>query len=162
MGDSLTGKAPEREMQVRILPTIASLVSSHPLTTKGERMRMNRPAFKPPERTHEGAKATVGTIHQQLKRSVLACLLWEDTFYESGVEIATRITDLVKKSDPTYVGDLARQARGPYNLRHAPLHLINGLIEAGKTNPAAREGLAELIYDVCQRADEPGELLALY
>lgn len=125
-------------------------------------MRMNRPTFKPPERTHEGAKATVGTIHQQLKRSVLACLLWEDTFYESGIEIATRITNLVKQSDPTYVGDLARQARGPYNLRHAPLHLINGLIEAGKTNPEAREGLAELIYDVCQRADEPGELLALY
>ena len=33
----------------------------------------------------------------QLRRSVLACLLWEDQFYEDGVEIAGRIQSLVPR-----------------------------------------------------------------
>jgi len=33
----------------------------------------------------------------QLRRSVLACLLWEDQFYEDGVEIAGRILSLVPR-----------------------------------------------------------------
>src|SRR5215470_497269 len=39
-------------------------------------------------RTHEGAPARHISPELQLRRSVLACLLWESQFYEDGVEMA--------------------------------------------------------------------------
>ena len=36
-------------------------------------------------RTHEGAPAVEISAEAQLRRSVLACLLWENQFYEDGV-----------------------------------------------------------------------------
>ncbi len=48
-------------------------------------------------RTHEGAPAVAITPEQALRRSVLACMLWENEFYESGVAIAGRIRELVPK-----------------------------------------------------------------
>jgi hypothetical protein len=44
-------------------------------------------------RTYEGAPARLISAEMQLRRSVLACLLWETRFYEDGVEIAFRIAD---------------------------------------------------------------------
>ena len=44
-----------------------------------------------PPRTHEGAPARNISTELQLRRSVMACLLWESQFYEDGVEIAGRI-----------------------------------------------------------------------
>ena len=44
--------------------------------------------------THEGAPARNLAPELQLRRSVLACLLWEAQFYEDGVEIAGRIAEL--------------------------------------------------------------------
>ena len=41
-----------------------------------------------PPRTHEGAPARNISTELQLRRSVMACLLWESQFYEDGVEIA--------------------------------------------------------------------------
>ena len=108
-------------------------------------MQVNRrPPYTPAPRTHEGAVATPTTVHNELQRSVLACMLWEDTFYESGIEIAQRIKTLVSKSDPSFVRDLAVKARLDYNLRHAPLHLILALIEAGKNDANFRNGIADL------------------
>ena len=37
-------------------------------------------------RTHEGAPAATITAEQALRRSVLACMLWENEFYEDGVD----------------------------------------------------------------------------
>ena len=54
--------------------------------------------FRP--RTHEGAPARNISTELQLRRSVLACLLWESQFYEDGVEIAGRIAQLVPRSKP--------------------------------------------------------------
>ena len=45
--------------------------------------------------THEGAPAYTITPEQALRRTALSCLLWEGEFYEGGVQIATRIRDLV-------------------------------------------------------------------
>ena len=42
-------------------------------------------------RTNEGAPARHITPEFQLRRSVLACLLWESQFYEDGIEIAGRV-----------------------------------------------------------------------
>lgn len=125
-------------------------------------MRINFVPHEPKPRTHEGAPATATSPINLLQRSVLSCMLWEDTFYEDGVSIATRINKLVTLCEPNAVQALARQARGEYNLRHAPLHLIVALIRAGKTNARFREGLRETIADVIQRPDELAELLALY
>ena len=48
-------------------------------------------------RTHEGGPAKTITPELELRRSVLACMLWEKQFYEDGVEIAGRIAELVPK-----------------------------------------------------------------
>ena len=49
-------------------------------------------------RTHEGAPARHITPELHLRRSVSACLLWEDQFYEDGVDIAGRIASWCPRS----------------------------------------------------------------
>ena len=39
-------------------------------------------------RTYEGAPAAILTPAAALRRSVLACMLWENEFYEDGATIA--------------------------------------------------------------------------
>src|ERR1700750_661590 len=75
-------------------------------------------------RTHEGAPAKTVSAEAQLRRSVLACLLWGKQFYEDGVEIAGRIAELVPKVAPEKVAALAVEARTNMKLRHAPLLLV--------------------------------------
>ena len=45
--------------------------------------------------THEGAPASAIKPLEELKRSVMSCLLWEDSFYEDGVAIADRVKELI-------------------------------------------------------------------
>jgi 60 kDa SS-A/Ro ribonucleoprotein len=59
--------------------------------------RLNRINVNFGVRTHEGAPARLISAEMQLRRSVLACLHWETQFYEDGVEIASRIAELVPK-----------------------------------------------------------------
>jgi len=68
-------------------------------------------ALKNEPRTHEGAVAYTITAEQQLRRSLLACMLWESEFYEEGQSIADRITELAGKVDPHTVSALALEAR---------------------------------------------------
>src|SRR5436189_5069384 len=75
-------------------------------------------------RTHEGAPARHISPELQLRRSVLACMLWEIQFYEDGVEIAGRIRELVPKVEASKVAALAIEAREKMKLRHAPLLLV--------------------------------------
>lgn len=105
--------------------------------------------------THEGAPAKRITSEQELRRSVLSCLLWEKTFYESGEDIAERILRLAQEVDPEKVSTLAIQARTQYRLRHAPLWLCVGLARVGGLH-------ADDLASVIQRADEPGEFMAMY
>lgn len=109
--------------------------------------------------THEGAKTTRVKALTELKRAVLSCLLWEDSFYESGESIADRIITLSKKVNGADVEALAIIARYDYNLRHAPLWLIVGLLEK---SPEARANAKYLIPKVINRPDEMGELISLY
>ncbi len=76
------------------------------------------------ERTHEGAPARHISAELQLRRSVLACMLWEDQFYEDGVAIAGRIREMVAKVPAEKVAALAVEAREKMKLRHAPLMLV--------------------------------------
>ncbi len=109
-------------------------------------------------RTHEGAPAKRTTLELRLRRSVLSCLLWEDQFYEDGVAIAGRITDLVPTVDAERVAELAVEAREQMKLRHAPLLLVREMARY-KTH---RVLVAETLARVIQRADELAEFVAIY
>ena len=111
-----------------------------------------------PPRTHEGAPAKTVSTELQLRRSVLACLLWEKQFYEDGVEIAGRIAELVPKVAPATVAALAVEAREQMKLRHAPLLLVR---ETAR-HATHRAFVAESLERVIQRADELSEFLAIY
>jgi 60 kDa SS-A/Ro ribonucleoprotein len=111
-----------------------------------------------PVRTHEGAVAQKVDTKRELRRSVLTCLLWEDTFYEKGNDIAKRIAELVAKNKPEDVAALACEAREKMQLRHAPLFLVRELARRKGTGPLVAESLETVI----QRADELGEFVALY
>lgn len=113
---------------------------------------------KRPDVTFEGAPAVVLTAEQQLRRSVLSCLLWEDEFYEDGLAIADRIAALASTVAPQVTADLAIEAREIFKLRHAPLMLLVALTRTGSGTPL----VAQTIERVIQRADELTEFLALY
>jgi 60 kDa SS-A/Ro ribonucleoprotein len=150
--------------------------------------RMNRKApARPAPRTHEGGTASripkvipggrfdaegkvvrvpIPRALEQLRRSVLACLLWEDSFYESGQDIAARITAAAQDVSLSELAGLAIEARSHYNLRSAPMLLLGTLVERAATEKVGyvREGrsVADAIELTVQRADELTELLAIY
>ncbi len=110
------------------------------------------------KRTHEGAPAKHISAEQELRRSVLACMLWEDQFYEDGVAIAGRIRELVPKVAAEKVAALAVEARTQMKLRHAPLLLVREMARLA----THRQLVAETLFRVIQRADELSEFVALY
>lgn len=110
------------------------------------------------EKTHGGAQASRMTPMQELKRNVLACLLWEDTFYEGGGEAAKRIADLVPTLNAAEVAALAIQARNEYKLRHVPLFLVREMAR----HATHRKLVASTLQQIVQRPDELGEFLAMY
>lgn len=115
--------------------------------------------------TAEGAVAVfIDPIHQ-LRRSVMANMLFEDQFYEDGQSIADRIQDevakvLKQKDGPKTLVEIAVEARTQMKLRHVPLLLLVSLIRA--ETKATRAVVADAISRVVQRPDEMGELLSLY
>ncbi|HTD24913.1 MAG TPA: TROVE domain-containing protein [Terriglobales bacterium] len=120
--------------------------------------RLNLKKFVFGSRTHEGAPVRQINAEQQLRRSVLACMLWEDQFYEDGVEIAGRIRELVPKVEAERVASLAVEAREKMKLRHAPLLLVREMAR----NKTHRVQVAETLQRVVQRADELSEFVAIY
>lgn len=108
--------------------------------------------------THEGAPAHAITAEAQLRRSVMACLLWEAEFYEDGESIAQRIAATVPLVKPATVAEIAIEARERMKLRHVPLLLVREMARHASHRPLVAETLARVI----QRADEPAEFLAIY
>src|SRR5580692_5652858 len=109
-------------------------------------------------KTHEGGPAKTVSAELQLRRSVLACLLWEGQFYEDGLEIAGRIQALVPKVKPEAVASLAVEARTAMKLRHAPLLLVREMARQREHRALVSQTLAQVV----QRADELAEFLAIY
>ncbi len=107
--------------------------------------------------THEGGPAHHLSAEQQLRRSVMACLLWERSFYEDGEDIAARIAGLVPKVPFDAVAAIAIEAREQMKLRHIPLLIAR---EALRHFNGRKVG--DLIARIVQRPDEAGELLAMY
>lgn len=114
--------------------------------------------YKAGPKTHEGGRAMDINPEQSLRRSVMSCLLWEDTFYENGVSIAQRIEDLVPQVKPGVVGSIAIEAREQMKLRHVPLLLVDALSKDRSSRVIAGETLERVI----QRPDEITEFLAIY
>lgn len=110
------------------------------------------------ERTHEGAPAMPRQPKAlELERAVATCLLWEDTFYEKGNDIAERIAALCAEVPAEIVAALAVKARTEWHLRHVSLFLARQLAKHAK---GAIVG--DTIAAVVNRADELAEFLSLY
>ncbi|MCD6455321.1 MAG: TROVE domain-containing protein [Methanophagales archaeon] len=108
--------------------------------------------------THEGAPAKRIDAEQQLRRSLMACLLWEKTFYEEGEDIANRITSAIPLVKPETVYNMAIEAREKMNLRHAPLLVAREMSRL----PDHKVFVSSLLERIIQRADELTEFLAIY
>jgi len=106
--------------------------------------------------THEGGQARRITVEQQLERSVMSCMLFENENYENGQEISDRILDLAAACKTKFVADLAVKCRTKFNIRHAPLLLLTSLIKRGGKE------VGDAIYNTIGRADEMAELIAMY
>src|SRR4029077_10867947 len=111
-----------------------------------------------PAKKHEGAVAQRVDRRRERRRTVLTCLLWEDTFYEKGNDIAERVAELVARNKPEDVAALACEARDKMPRLHVPLFLVR---ELARRKGAGRL-VAETLERVVQRADELGEFVALY
>jgi len=118
-------------------------------------MKINTKTFI---KTHEGAPAKNITPDQQLRRSLMACMLWEKTFYESGEDISDRIASLVPKVEPHIVASMAIEAREKMKLRHAPLWIVRQMAKL----PEHKKLVAETLERVIQRPDELTEFVAMY
>lgn len=111
------------------------------------------------EFTHEGAPATPRlSPTQQLRRSVLSCLLWEGEFYEDGESVAKRIGDAALAVPAPALAQIAIEARKDFNLRHVPLLLLAVLAKTG----AGTSLVSQTMETVISRADELTEFLAIY
>lgn len=120
--------------------------------------RLNVPPVGPSITTHEGAPAMRISALKELRRSVLTAMLWENTFYETGSEVAERIKALVKECNAGDVALLAIEARDKMYLRHVPLFLVRELARTKGNGSLVAATLAHII----QRPDELGEYLAMY
>lgn len=114
--------------------------------------------FQNTARTHEGGLSTATlTPAMQLRRTVMACLLFEDNFYEDGQSVADRVKELVRKCSFVDVAEIAIEAREGMKLRHMPLFLVRELL---RYHTGRQVG--DLIERIIQRPDEMAELLAIY
>ena len=87
---------------------------------------------KPALINHAGGPSLAIDAQQQLKRVVLANMLFEDQFYIDGKSTADLVSSLVPKVAPEKVAEIAIEARSAYKLRHVPLVLCRELARIGK------------------------------
>lgn len=104
-------------------------------------------------KTHEGGRAIPISEQEQLERSVMTCMLWEDSFYESGEDIAKRIHRLAREVGPEATFKLAAKAKVYLHLRHAPMWLVLAWADV-----ATKQEYRSVI----NRVDDIPELLAMY
>lgn len=109
--------------------------------------------------THGGTPAVRTSMEEQLERSVMACMLWENEFYEDGQTIANRIVSLVPKVSAEFAASLAVKARTEQKLRHVPLLIVREMARASAKHKTL---VGDTLTQVIQRADELTEFLAIY
>jgi hypothetical protein len=120
-------------------------------------MRVNTVKKTQPVFTAPGAIAVKVDNVAALRRSVLTCLLWENSAYEDGKSITDRIVELARLVTPEELAAIAIEARHEQHLRHVPLLLTSILASRAKGKL-----VVDTIVSVVSRADELGELLAVH
>jgi hypothetical protein len=103
-----------------------------------------------------GAVAAKQSAENQLRRAVLACLLWEDLAYESGD--SDNISTLIPQVDPKTVAEIAVEARRDQKLRHVPLFIASEMLKSDKH----RSLVGELLPKIITRPDQITDFLAIY
>lgn len=93
-----------------------------------------------------------------LRRSVMACLLWENGAYENGKEISDNIKNMIPQVDPQKVFDIAMEARTRQKLRHVPLFIARVMASLD----THKSLVGNLLPQIIKRADELTEFMALY
>ena len=108
--------------------------------------------------TYEGAKTVSVNAKEQLKRTVMSCMLWEKNFYEDGILVSERISELIPKVKAEEVYKIAIDARNNSKLRHVPLLIARTMskIEGHK------KLVSKLLSEIIQRPDELTEFIAIY
>lgn len=95
------------------------------------------------------------SAYEKLQRSVMTCLLWEDTFYEDGESIADRVKRYMAEVTPEQARSVLKEAKEDNKLRHMPLFLLVNMAKAGYLT-------AEDVANTITRVDDMSELLSLY
>lgn len=121
-------------------------------------MRTNQSSVLPPVNTHEGGPARHISPLQELRRSALSALLFEDAFYEKGSKQAERVAALIALCKPQDVAALAIECRSRMYLRHMPLFLVRELARVKGNGTVVSSALESCI----ERPDELTEYLAIY
>lgn len=120
--------------------------------------RLNKNDKTPTVRTHNGAVASKTDALEQLRRAVMTTLLWEDSFYEDGDTVVSRIATLIPQVDAEDVASIAVEARTDMHLRHVPLLIVREMARLD----THKYLVAETLEKVIQRPDELTEFLAIY
>ena len=120
-------------------------------------MKTNIKKISTPVFTEQGGKASKVNYTEQLRRTVLTCLLWEKNAYENGVSVVDRIKELIPKVDAGTVRDIIKEC-AQMGLRHVPLLMISELSKIKGKGPLVRDALVSAI----KRPDSMAELLSIY
>ena len=105
-----------------------------------------------------GMLAAKSSEESQLRRLVMTCLLWEDAAYITGQKIDEQIRLLIPCIDGAIVAKIAIASRKEQKLRHVPLLLIREMCRY----ESHRKFVRLVIKEVCTRADQITDLMALY
>ncbi len=144
--------------------------------------RFNRPAVKPAVfspvateaspsgRTFEGAPGYARDAKSELFLLAVANFVSTDTFYEKADQRDERFEALVRQvavEDPDWIGRFIPWLRSEANMRTASLvaacEAVKARLEAvGEEHHSVAGRNRKMIDAACQRADEPGELLAYW
>jgi len=108
-------------------------------------------------KTFEGGRAVNLSPEKELTRAVMTCLLFENTFYEKGSDMAERIKELCQKVKPEFISELAIKTRNDMHLRSVPLFLTRELARLTKGRI-----VSNTLCNIIQRPDELSEFLAMY
>lgn len=139
------------------------LFTSVPYFIKGKKMKTNKKTKKPVLSDVKlaggaGNFAAVQREEAELRRLVMANLLWEDIAYIDGVKVVDQIRQLVPRVPANKVAQIATEARRDQKLRHVPLLIAAEMCKYDSHKKFVRE----VVSSVCTRPDQMGELLSLY
>jgi 60 kDa SS-A/Ro ribonucleoprotein len=105
-----------------------------------------------------GMGAAKQDAEHRLRRVVLACLLWEDLFYESGQENSESIESLIPLVNPVAVADLAIECRLQQKLRHVPLFMALEMVKY----PEHKKHVQRVLEAVITRPDQITDTISLW